>query len=113
LDPTLARRAAPPAPRRRVNARRAAPRAAPARAPARRRVPPPAARRAAAPAAMDGADARAAGGPEGPQVYAHESPSLVYALAWSLRPDRPFRLAVGSFVEDYQNRVEVVQRACF
>lgn len=27
-----------------------------------------------------------------------------------VRPDRPFRLAVGSFIEDYNNRVEIIQR---
>ena len=44
------------------------------------------------------------------EIYTHESPSLVYALGWSARPDRPFRLAVGSFIEDYNNRVEILQR---
>ena len=27
-----------------------------------------------------------------------------------VRPDRPFRLALGSFIEDYANRVEIIQR---
>ena len=27
-----------------------------------------------------------------------------------VRPDKPFRLALGSFIEDYANRVEIVQR---
>lgn len=43
------------------------------------------------------------------EIYTHESPSLVYALGWSCRPDAPLRLAVGSFVEDYSNRVDVLQ----
>lgn len=32
-------------------------------------------------------------------------------MCWlQVRPDRPFRLAVGSFIEDYNNRVEIIQR---
>jgi WD repeat-containing protein 68 len=32
-----------------------------------------------------------------------------------MRPDKPFRLAVGSFIEDYNNRVEILTRTkpCF
>lgn len=43
------------------------------------------------------------------EIYTYESASLVYSCAWSVRPDRPFRLAVGSFIEDYNNRVEILQ----
>lgn len=43
------------------------------------------------------------------EIYTYESPHLVYAAGWSVRPDKPFRLALGSFIEDYANRVEIVQ----
>jgi WD repeat-containing protein 68 len=43
------------------------------------------------------------------EIFTYDAPWLVYATAWSTRPDRPFRLAVGSFIEDYSNRVQVVQ----
>ncbi|PSC74360.1 WD repeat-containing LWD1 isoform B [Micractinium conductrix] len=43
------------------------------------------------------------------EIYTYESSSLVYSCAWSVRPDRPFRLALGSFIEDYNNRVEIIQ----
>ena len=29
-------------------------------------------------------------------------------MNWSLRPDKRFRLALGSFVEEYNNRVQIV-----
>lgn len=48
-------------------------------------------------------------GLEKKEIYTYEAPWLVYGLAWSVRPDQRFRLALGSFVEDYTNRVEVVQ----
>lgn len=33
----------------------------------------------------------------------------LYSLAWSYRQDRPPRLAVGSFTEEYNNKVEILQ----
>jgi len=30
-------------------------------------------------------------------------------MNWSIRPDKKFRLAVGSFIEEYNNKVQVVQ----
>eukprot|EP00887_Chlorella_sp_A99_P008034 scaffold12.g8034.t1 len=66
---------------------------------------------AVADAAGAAAAAQPAAAPAGAraEIVTHESPSLVYALGWSARPDRPFRLAVGSFIEDYNNRVEILQ----
>jgi len=43
------------------------------------------------------------------EIYTYRAPWLVYATAWSQRPDKPFRLALGSFREDYTNKVELVQ----
>lgn len=36
-------------------------------------------------------------------TYRTEWPA--YGLSWSLRPDKPFRLAVGSYIEELANRV--------
>ena len=33
------------------------------------------------------------------------APWLVYAMNWSVRPDQKFRLAIGSYVEEYHNKV--------
>ena len=30
-------------------------------------------------------------------------------MNWSVRPDKRFRLALGSFVEEYNNKVQIVQ----
>ena len=32
----------------------------------------------------------------------------MFSMNWSVRPDRRFRLALGSFVEEYNNKVQVV-----
>eukprot|EP00775_Hariotina_reticulata_P013146 gene13146-13276_t len=50
----------------------------------------------------DGAGRRA-------EIYTYESPSLVYAMNWSVRGDKKYRLAVGSFKEDANNQVEIIQ----
>merc|ERR1711970_1460487 len=43
------------------------------------------------------------------EIYKYEAPWNVYAMNWSMRPDKRFRLAVGSFVEEYNNKVQIVQ----
>lgn len=43
-------------------------------------------------------------------IYTHQFSNDLYAMGWSVRPDKPFRLAVGSFVDaGTDNTVEVVQ----
>lgn len=39
----------------------------------------------------------------------YQAKSPLYSLAWSYRQDRPPRLAVGTFVEEYNNTVHIVQ----
>lgn len=39
------------------------------------------------------------------EIYKYEAPWTVYAMNWSVRPDKRFRLALGSFVEEYNNKV--------
>lgn len=39
------------------------------------------------------------------EIYKYEAPWTVYSMNWSVRPDKRFRLALGSFVEEYNNKV--------
>jgi len=43
------------------------------------------------------------------EIYTYQAPWLIYAMNWSVRPDKKFRVALGSFLEDYTNKVSVVQ----
>eukprot|EP00808_Paulinella_micropora_P017474 g11625.t1 len=43
------------------------------------------------------------------EIFSYEAPWLVYGLNWSVRKDKPFRLAVGSFIEDYNNKVNLIE----
>lgn len=46
------------------------------------------------------------------EIYTYTAPWMVYSMAWSMRrdPSAEFRLAVGSFIEEYNNRVQVRNR---
>ena len=39
------------------------------------------------------------------EIYRYSAPWQLYGMNWSVRPDRCFRIAVGSFIEDYSNKV--------
>ena len=39
------------------------------------------------------------------QIYTYTAPWLIYGMNWSHRKDKPFRLALGSFIEEYNNKV--------
>ena len=39
------------------------------------------------------------------ELFAYEAPWNIYAMGWSQRKDKPFRLAIGSFIEEYKNKV--------
>jgi WD repeat-containing protein 68 len=45
------------------------------------------------------------------EIYRYDSPHVLYAASWSYHPDpaKKFRLAVGSFIEEYNNKVAIVQ----
>ncbi len=47
------------------------------------------------------------------EIYRYEAPWMVYAMNWSMRPDKRFRLALGSFVEEYNNKVSKIQKKNF
>ena len=40
------------------------------------------------------------GGAKRKEIYKYEAPWQVYSMNWSVRPDKRFRLAIGSFVEE-------------
>ena len=46
--------------------------------------------------------------PKRKEIYKYEAPWTVFSMNWSVRPDKRFRLALGSFVEEYNNNVPVV-----
>lgn len=43
------------------------------------------------------------------EIYTYNAPWPVYGLGWSLKPNA-FRFAVGSYVEEYRNKVQVRRR---
>ncbi|VDM02978.1 unnamed protein product [Schistocephalus solidus] len=42
------------------------------------------------------------------EIYKYDAPWNIYALNWSLRPDKRFRLAIGSLIEEYNNKIQVI-----
>lgn len=43
------------------------------------------------------------------EIYTYEAGFRIYAMNWSVRPDRPFRMALASFSEHHDNKVRIVQ----
>jgi len=43
------------------------------------------------------------------EIYTYSAPWLIYGMNWSVRADQRFRLAIGSFEEEYTNSVRIVQ----
>lgn len=39
------------------------------------------------------------------EIYRYEAPWTLYSMNWSVRPTKGFRLALGSFFEEYNNKV--------
>jgi hypothetical protein len=39
------------------------------------------------------------------EIYTYDAPWVVYAANWSVRATHRFRLAIGSFIEEYNNKV--------
>lgn len=42
------------------------------------------------------------------EIYRYTAPWVVYGMNWSFKPDKRFRLAIGSFIEDYCNKVMLI-----
>ena len=47
---------------------------------------------------------------KGKEIVKYEAPWSVYSMNWSIRPDKRFRLALGSFVEEYNNKVSLLRQ---
>ncbi|KAJ3675828.1 hypothetical protein LUZ60_004870 [Juncus effusus] len=43
------------------------------------------------------------------EIYTYEAPWHIYAMNWSVRRDKKYRLAIASLLEQYPNLVEIVQ----
>ena len=43
------------------------------------------------------------------EIYRYDAPFTVYCVSWSTSPAHRFRLAISSFIEEYSNKVELVQ----
>jgi len=43
------------------------------------------------------------------EIYTYTAPWLIYGMNWSVRADQRFRLAIGSFEEEYSNSVRIIQ----
>ncbi|KAL7668926.1 hypothetical protein ACOME3_009607 [Neoechinorhynchus agilis] len=46
--------------------------------------------------------------PKRKEVHKFEAKFSIYAINWSLRMDKPFRFAIGSCLDEYQNKLQVV-----
>jgi hypothetical protein len=45
------------------------------------------------------------------EIYTYEAPWTIYSMAWRRRPEGRFQLALGSFIEEYANQIQIVQIA--
>ena len=43
------------------------------------------------------------------EIYKYLAPWTVFAMNWSIRHDKRFSIAISSFIEDYRNKVQVIQ----
>jgi len=43
------------------------------------------------------------------EIYTYEADWIIYGINWSVRQDKPYRLAIGSFLENYKNKVQIIQ----
>lgn len=58
---------------------------------------------------QNSASAGGAAGQERKQIYTHEAQWPLYAINFSNRQEKNFRLALGSYSEDLQNQVEIIK----
>jgi len=47
--------------------------------------------------------------PKRKEIYRYEAPFTLYSMSWNQRQDKKFRLALGSFIEEYNNKIQIVQ----
>ncbi|KAM3174121.1 hypothetical protein ACTXT7_011163 [Hymenolepis weldensis] len=46
--------------------------------------------------------------PKNKEIYKYEAPWNIFSLNWSIRQDKRFRLAIGSFIEEYNNKIQII-----
>ncbi|UXI18481.1 hypothetical protein NH340_JMT04424 [Sarcoptes scabiei] len=46
--------------------------------------------------------------PKRKEIYKYVAPWTIYSMSWSVRRDKRFRLAIGSYIEEYNNKVQIV-----
>jgi len=46
--------------------------------------------------------------PKGKEIYKYNAPWTVYSMNWCQKPEKRFKLALGSFIEDYNNLIQIV-----
>jgi len=44
------------------------------------------------------------------EIYTYKVPWTAYCLAWCRRQDDKFKMAVGSYKEEYSNKIQIIQR---
>jgi hypothetical protein len=54
---------------------------------------------------MSGTSAEGSEAKRKKEIYTYTAPWTIYGMHWSARPTHKFRLALGSFVEEYNNKV--------
>ncbi len=47
--------------------------------------------------------------PKKKEIYSYKAPWTAYTMAWCRNTDGRFKMAVGSFIEEYSNKIEIVQ----
>ena len=47
--------------------------------------------------------------PEKKQIYTYESDWTLYSINFSNKNEKEFRLSLGSFIEDTQNKIEIIK----
>ena len=50
--------------------------------------------------------------PKGKEIYKYNAPWTVYSMNWCQKPEKRFKLALGSFIEDYNNLVSPEASKC-
>lgn len=43
------------------------------------------------------------------EIFTYTSNGLIYSSNWSIRPDKPYRIAFGSFVSSGTNYIDIIQ----
>lgn len=47
--------------------------------------------------------------PKKKEIYSYKAPWTAYTMAWCRNTDGRFKMAVGSFMEEYSNQIQIIQ----